>query len=52
MNQRLTQDLRPGADAGTLVATGEVEDIPNGQAFAIVRTHYVEMQTLACGPRS
>ncbi len=35
------QDLRPGADAGTLVATGEVEDIPNGQAFAIVRTHYV-----------
>ena len=35
------QDLRPGADAGTVVATGEVEDIPNGQAFAIVRTHYV-----------
>jgi DNA segregation ATPase FtsK/SpoIIIE, S-DNA-T family len=35
------QDLRPGSDAGTLVATGEVEDIPNGQAFAIVRTHYV-----------
>lgn len=35
------QDLRPGADAGTLVATGEVEDIPSGQAFAIVRTHYV-----------
>jgi hypothetical protein len=31
------QDLRPGADAGTVVATGEVEDIPNGQAFAIVR---------------
>jgi S-DNA-T family DNA segregation ATPase FtsK/SpoIIIE len=23
------------------VATGEVEDIPQGQAFAIVRTHYV-----------
>jgi S-DNA-T family DNA segregation ATPase FtsK/SpoIIIE len=38
------QDLRPGADAGTLVATGEVEDIPNGQAFAIVRTHYVSTQ--------
>ncbi|HEV7450020.1 MAG TPA: hypothetical protein VGO16_01230 [Pseudonocardiaceae bacterium] len=37
----LPQDLRPGADAGTLVATGEVEDIPNDQAFAIVRTHYV-----------
>jgi len=35
------QDLRPGADAGTVVATGEVEDIPSGQAFAIVRTHYV-----------
>nr|MDQ2884060.1 hypothetical protein [Actinomycetota bacterium] len=35
------QDLRPGADAGTVVATGEVEDIPHGQAFAIVRTHYV-----------
>jgi S-DNA-T family DNA segregation ATPase FtsK/SpoIIIE len=35
------QDLRPGADAGTVVATGDVEDIPNGQAFAIVRTHYV-----------
>jgi S-DNA-T family DNA segregation ATPase FtsK/SpoIIIE len=35
------QDLRPGADAGTVVATGEVEDIPKGQAFAIVRTHYV-----------
>ncbi len=35
------QDLRPGADAGTVVATGDVEDIPQGQAFAIVRTHYV-----------
>jgi S-DNA-T family DNA segregation ATPase FtsK/SpoIIIE len=35
------QDLRPGADAGTVVATGEVEDIPKGQAFAIVRSHYV-----------
>ena len=35
------QDLRPGADAGTVVATGEVEDIPTGQAFAIVRSHYV-----------
>jgi S-DNA-T family DNA segregation ATPase FtsK/SpoIIIE len=28
-------------NAGTLVATGEVEHIPNCQAFAIVRTHYV-----------
>lgn len=34
-------DLRPGADAGTVVVAGEVEDIPAGQAFAIVRTHYV-----------
>ncbi|WP_018683669.1 FtsK/SpoIIIE domain-containing protein [Actinokineospora enzanensis] len=38
------QDLRPGADAGTVVATGEVEDIPAGQAFIIVRTHYVSTQ--------
>ncbi|MGZ3147290.1 hypothetical protein ACVDFE_35920 [Lentzea chajnantorensis] len=35
------QDLRPGADAGTIVMTGEVEDIPAGQAFVIVRSHYV-----------
>jgi S-DNA-T family DNA segregation ATPase FtsK/SpoIIIE len=35
------QDLRPGADAGTVVATGEIEDIPAGQAFVIARTHYV-----------
>jgi S-DNA-T family DNA segregation ATPase FtsK/SpoIIIE len=35
------QDLRPGADAGTVVATGEIEDIPKGQAFIIARTHYV-----------
>jgi DNA segregation ATPase FtsK/SpoIIIE, S-DNA-T family len=35
------QDLRPGRDAGTVVATGEVEDIPAGQAFTIVRTHFV-----------
>ncbi|WP_158842647.1 hypothetical protein [Saccharothrix deserti] len=35
------QDLRAGADAGTVVATGEVEDIPAGQAFVITRTHYV-----------
>lgn len=35
------QDLRPGADAGTVVVTGEVEDIPKGQAFIIARTHYV-----------
>lgn len=34
-------DLRPGADAGTVVVAGEVEDIPSGQAFVIVRTHYV-----------
>jgi S-DNA-T family DNA segregation ATPase FtsK/SpoIIIE len=35
------QDLRPGADAGTVVGTGELEDIPKGQAFIIIRTHYV-----------
>jgi DNA segregation ATPase FtsK/SpoIIIE, S-DNA-T family len=35
------QDLRSGADAGTVVVTGPVEDIPKGQAFIIVRTHYV-----------
>ncbi|PRY36270.1 S-DNA-T family DNA segregation ATPase FtsK/SpoIIIE [Umezawaea tangerina] len=35
------QDLRPMVDAGTVVATGEVEDIPTGQAFVITRTHYV-----------
>ncbi|MFJ8963676.1 hypothetical protein ACIRG5_30230 [Lentzea sp. NPDC102401] len=35
------EDLRAGADAGTIVMTGEVEDIPAGQAFVIVRTHYV-----------
>ena len=35
------QDLRTDVDAGTVVATGAVEDIPKGQAFAIVRTHYV-----------
>jgi S-DNA-T family DNA segregation ATPase FtsK/SpoIIIE len=34
-------DLRPGRDAGTVVAAGEVEAIPEGQAFTIVRTHYV-----------
>jgi S-DNA-T family DNA segregation ATPase FtsK/SpoIIIE len=36
------QDLRPGADAGTVVVSGEIEDIPKGQAFAIVRTHAVD----------
>jgi len=35
------QDLRSGADAGTVVVTGPLEDIPKGQAFIIVRTHYV-----------
>jgi S-DNA-T family DNA segregation ATPase FtsK/SpoIIIE len=34
-------DLRAGRDAGTVVVAGEVEDIPLGQAFAIVRTHFV-----------
>jgi S-DNA-T family DNA segregation ATPase FtsK/SpoIIIE len=38
------QDLRPGADAGTVVASGEIEDIPKGQAFAIVRTHAVSTE--------
>lgn len=37
-------DLRPGRDAGTVVVAGEVEDIPSGQAFAIVRTHYVSTE--------
>src|SRR6185437_1575499 len=35
------QDLRLNDDAGTVVATGAVEDIPKGQAFTIVRSHYV-----------
>lgn len=35
------QDLRAGMDRGVLVATGEVEDIPQSQAFIIVRTHFV-----------
>lgn len=38
------QDLRPGADAGTVVAAGELEDIPKGQAFIIIRTHYVSTE--------
>ncbi|MFC5997097.1 FtsK/SpoIIIE domain-containing protein [Pseudonocardia hispaniensis] len=37
-------DLRAGRDAGTVVVAGEVEDIPLGQAFAVVRTHYVTKQ--------
>lgn len=35
------QDLRQDLDAGTVVVTGAVEDIPKGQAFAIVKSHYV-----------
>lgn len=38
------QDLRPGKDAGTVVMTGEVDDLPDGMAFLIVRTHYVSTQ--------
>ncbi|MPY79849.1 MAG: ATP-binding protein [Actinophytocola sp.] len=38
------QDLRSGKDAGTVVAAGEVDDIPEGQAFIIVRSHYVGTQ--------
>ncbi|MCO7195633.1 hypothetical protein [Pseudonocardia sp. McavD-2-B] len=36
------QDLRAGADRGTIVLTGEVEDIPDSQAFIIVRSHFVD----------
>lgn len=36
------QDLRPGRDAGTVVATGELEAIPAGLAFIIIRTHAVD----------
>lgn len=35
------QDLRSGRDAGTIVAAGEVDDIPEGMAFTIIRCHYV-----------
>lgn len=38
------QDLRPGKDAGTIVATGEFDDIPDGMAFLIVKSHYVSTQ--------
>jgi S-DNA-T family DNA segregation ATPase FtsK/SpoIIIE len=38
------QDLRPGKDAGTVVMTGEVDDLPDGMAFLIVRSHYVPTQ--------
>lgn len=35
------QDLRMGRDAGTFVATGEFDDIPEGMAFLIVKSYYV-----------
>ncbi|CAM4024953.1 hypothetical protein KIPE111705_36935 [Kibdelosporangium persicum] len=38
------QDLRPGRDAGTVVLTGEVDDIPDGMAFVISKSHYVSTQ--------
>lgn len=38
------QDLRPGKDAGTVVATGEVDDIEQGMAFLIIKGHYVSTQ--------
>ena len=33
------QDLRSGKDRGTVVLTGDVEDIPTGMAFTIVKSH-------------
>jgi len=38
------QDLRPGKDAGTIVATGEFDDIPEGMAFLIAKSHYVSTE--------
>lgn len=35
------QDLRADVDRGTVVAAGEVDDIPMGMAFVIVRSHFV-----------
>lgn len=37
-------DLRSGVDAGTAVFAGEVEDIPMGQAFTIVKSYYVDQE--------
>lgn len=36
------QDLRPGTDRGTVVLTGDVEDIPDSQAFTIMKSHFVD----------
>lgn len=38
------QDLRMGRDAGTVVLTGEVDDLPTGMAFVICKSHYVTTQ--------
>jgi S-DNA-T family DNA segregation ATPase FtsK/SpoIIIE len=47
------QDLRPFRDRGTVVATGEVDGIPAGQAFVIIKTHYVDHdQSTAVAARS
>jgi S-DNA-T family DNA segregation ATPase FtsK/SpoIIIE len=36
------QDLRPGRDRGTFVATGEFDGIGEGMAFLIVKSHFVD----------
>jgi S-DNA-T family DNA segregation ATPase FtsK/SpoIIIE len=36
------QDLRMGRDAGTVVLTGEIDDLPTGMAFVICKSHYVD----------
>jgi S-DNA-T family DNA segregation ATPase FtsK/SpoIIIE len=41
------QDLRPDKDKGVVVLAGEVEDIPTGSAFTIVRTHAVNDEEAA-----
>ena len=35
------QDLRPGLDRGKIVLTGDIDAIPEGQAFLLLQTHYV-----------
>lgn len=36
------QDLRPHRDRGTFVATGEFDGIPEGMAFLIVKSHFID----------
>lgn len=38
------QDLRADVDRGTVVAAGEVDDIPMGMAFVIIRSHFVDTE--------